>query len=70
MTLSLLQLAAYLHEPIWPNASSADSHSSASWLSNNLSLSSIDEITVLTPKIQRQEYSETTYGINNNNMLL
>lgn len=40
----------YLHDPIWPNDSSAVSDSSLSEGSNDLSLPSIDEITVLTPE--------------------
>jgi len=40
----------HLHDPIWPNDSSAVSHSSISEGSNDCSLPSIDAITALTPE--------------------
>lgn len=40
---------AYLHDPIWPRASRADSNSSVSGVSDELSILSMADTTVFTP---------------------
>lgn len=52
--LSQQQWVTYLHDPIWPNASSADSLSSVSGLADDSSNLSMADIAVLTPEFRRK----------------